>query len=177
MVVAPHIKAACRRFGVRRLEVFGSAARGVDFDASRSDADFLVEFDGTRDLDPLDQFFGLSGALEGLLKRPVDLVEIGAVRNPYVLRRIAERELDSAIEWYDRERSGLGQEFKTTIKLYLDRIAQNPEMFPRVREEVRRAVVLRRFPFVIHFLVEPERVVILSVFHASRNPEHLKRRH
>lgn len=84
----------CRRFGVRRLELFGSAARGVDFDPSRSDADFLVEFDGAKDFDPLEQFFGLSGALEGVLGRPVDLVESGAVRNPYVMRRIAEaREL------------------------------------------------------------------------------------
>ena len=33
----------CRRFHVRRLEVFGSAARG-DFDPARSDIDFLVEF-------------------------------------------------------------------------------------------------------------------------------------
>ncbi|HZZ63539.1 MAG TPA: nucleotidyltransferase domain-containing protein [Roseiarcus sp.] len=33
----------CRRFGVRRLAVFGSAARGRDFDPARSDLDFLVE--------------------------------------------------------------------------------------------------------------------------------------
>jgi predicted nucleotidyltransferase len=34
----------CRRYQVRRLDVFGSAARGTDFDPERSDADFLVEF-------------------------------------------------------------------------------------------------------------------------------------
>lgn len=38
------IAALCRRHGVARLEVFGSAARGEDFDPARSDADFLVEF-------------------------------------------------------------------------------------------------------------------------------------
>jgi predicted nucleotidyltransferase len=38
------LAALCRRFGVARLEVFGSAARGVDFDVSESDVDFLVEF-------------------------------------------------------------------------------------------------------------------------------------
>jgi hypothetical protein len=36
----------CRRFHVRRLDVFGSAARG-DFDSARSDIDFLVEFDSS----------------------------------------------------------------------------------------------------------------------------------
>ena len=35
----------CRRFHIRRLEVFGSAARGTDFDAQRSDADFLIAFE------------------------------------------------------------------------------------------------------------------------------------
>ena len=49
----------CRRYGVARLEVFGSAARGVDFDPEASDADFLVEFDPDSDLPPLEQFFGL----------------------------------------------------------------------------------------------------------------------
>ena len=49
----------CRRYGVARLEVFGSAARGVDFDPEASDADFLVEFDPDIDLPPLEQFFGL----------------------------------------------------------------------------------------------------------------------
>jgi len=39
----PKIVEICRRFHVRRLEVFGSAARGDDFDPACSDADFLVE--------------------------------------------------------------------------------------------------------------------------------------
>lgn len=39
------IATMCRRYGVRRLEVFGSAARGEDFDPVASDADFLVAFD------------------------------------------------------------------------------------------------------------------------------------
>lgn len=78
------IAAACHRFQVRRLDVFGSAARGSDFDPASSDADFLVEFDQNRDLPPLEQFLGLAEALEKLLGRPVDLVERGAVENPYI---------------------------------------------------------------------------------------------
>jgi len=78
----------CPRFGVRRLEVFGSAARGADFDPARSDADFLVEFDPAAPISPLEQFFGLTEALERTLGRPVDLVETGAVRNPYVRAEI-----------------------------------------------------------------------------------------
>jgi uncharacterized protein len=77
----------CRQHHVRRLEVFGSAARASDFDPERSDADFLVEFEP--ETNPiLEAFFGLKDALERLLHRKVDLVEFGAVRNPYVLASI-----------------------------------------------------------------------------------------
>lgn len=78
----------CRRYGVRRLEVFGSAARGRDFDPARSDADFLVAFDRETSMSPLERHFGLAEALEAVLGRKVDLVQEGAVRNPYILARI-----------------------------------------------------------------------------------------
>ncbi len=78
----------CRRYGVRQLEVFGSAARGADFDPATSDADFLVAFEPGSRLSPLEQFFGLAEALERLLGRPVDLVEPGAIKNPFVLADI-----------------------------------------------------------------------------------------
>jgi hypothetical protein len=74
----------CRRFGVRRLEVFGSAARGTDFQPDSSDADFLVEFAPDNREPFLRRFFGLEAALSDLLGRPVDLVQPRAVRNPYV---------------------------------------------------------------------------------------------
>lgn len=74
----------CRRHGVARLEVFGSAARGTDFDPRTSDADFLVEFSPDDDRAPLRQYFDFAEALRRTLGRPVDLVESGAVRNPYL---------------------------------------------------------------------------------------------
>src|SRR5258705_8581222 len=73
----------CQRFHVRRLDLFGSAARG-DFDPERSDVDFLVEFDRSAPQHPFDAYFGLKEALEEVLGRPVDLVEASAVRNPYL---------------------------------------------------------------------------------------------
>lgn len=78
----------CKRYDVERLEVFGSAARGVDFDPAASDADFLVEFKPQSRLAPLEQFFGLANALEDLLGRPVDLVESSAIKNPFIRARI-----------------------------------------------------------------------------------------
>ena len=71
----------CRRFHVRRLDLFGSAA-GDDFDAERSDLDFLVEFEPPPGC-YADAFFGLKESLEQLFGRPVDLVAAASIRNPY----------------------------------------------------------------------------------------------
>ncbi len=68
----------CRLHGVARLEVFGSAARGGDFDPIHSDADFLVTFAPAVRND-LGALVELKEALEKLLGRPVDLVERQAV--------------------------------------------------------------------------------------------------
>jgi predicted nucleotidyltransferase len=79
----------CRKYRVRRLDVFGSAARG-DFDEKSSDVDFLVEFDEMPHADRADAYLGFLTAVEALLQRRIDLVEVGAVRNPYLLRGIEE---------------------------------------------------------------------------------------
>ena len=79
------LEKACRDFGVSRLEVFGSAARGDDFDASRSDLDFVASFIRPGPVDAFRQFFGFIVALEELLGCKVDVVEEHCVDNPYFL--------------------------------------------------------------------------------------------
>lgn len=74
----------CRRFRIRRLEIFGSAARGEDFDPARSDVDFLVDFEPTQEPPSLGVFFDLQERLAKLLGRPVNLVMAGAIRNPFI---------------------------------------------------------------------------------------------
>jgi predicted nucleotidyltransferase len=87
------IAALCRRHAVRRLELFGSALR-EDFDPARSDLDFLVEFERDTDANLFEAYFDLRRELTDLLGRPVDLVMLSAVRNPYVRAGIeARREL------------------------------------------------------------------------------------
>ena len=92
MAVCPEILAKreelhelCRRFRVKRLEVFGSAATDR-FDPARSDVDFLVEFDGTDDL--FHRFFDLLAEMEQLLGRSVDLLMPSAIENKYLMLSI-----------------------------------------------------------------------------------------
>ncbi len=81
------IRAACRRHGVARLEIFGSAADSAAFDPERSDADFIVAFQKGASLGPwLASYFNLRDDLQLALGRPVDLVMQGAMQNPHFLR-------------------------------------------------------------------------------------------
>jgi uncharacterized protein len=91
-VIEQHLQelvSLCRRFHVRRLELFGSGVR-PDFDPERSDLDFLVEFDRHDKLPALEAYFGLKDALEQLMSRRVDLLMPGAIENPYIRASIEE---------------------------------------------------------------------------------------
>jgi predicted nucleotidyltransferase len=92
-LIQPHLEeiaSLCRRYQVRHLAVFGSILR-PDFDPLRSDADFLVEFEPIPIAVRMRNYLGLREALSALLSRPVDLVEDGAIRNPYILQSVAEQ--------------------------------------------------------------------------------------
>ena len=78
----PALEALCRQFGVRRLELFGSAASG-QFDPCSSDFDFVVEFMAEATMGSFHQFIDFQIELEKLFGRSVDLVERSAIRNPY----------------------------------------------------------------------------------------------
>jgi uncharacterized protein len=89
------VRDLCRRYGVARLDVFGSAARDRHFNEATSDFDFLVEFEAPSD--DLGRYLDLRDALESLLGRSVDLVdrkEIEASRN-YFRRRAILRGVES----------------------------------------------------------------------------------
>ena len=77
------ISIICKRYRVSKLDVFGSAARKDDFNATSSDADFLIEFAPEVKVG-LGELIGIKTELEKLLGRNVDLIEPEAVLNPFV---------------------------------------------------------------------------------------------
>ncbi len=79
----------CRRFHVRRLDLFGSATTDR-FDPATSDLDFLVEYEPMIPELLVDSYFGLLEALEALFQRSVDLVSARAIRNPYFAKSVEE---------------------------------------------------------------------------------------
>ena len=60
-----------------------------------------------------------------------------------VFRRVAKRELDDAISWYEGRREGLGQEFSLAVEKQLARIASDPDHFAPVKGSIRRSILRR----------------------------------
>jgi len=91
------IRGLCDHYHVQRLALFGSAVKGT-FDPERSDVDFVVEFEPEARNDGWHSYFDLKFAIEDLLGRPVDLVTMTAVDNPYFRQAIelTQRELYDA---------------------------------------------------------------------------------
>ncbi len=83
------LKDLCMEFGVRRLDLFGSAARSHE---APEDYDFLVDFDHLEPGQYADQYFGFLEALEDLFECPIDLVMRSSIQNRFFLEAI-ERDL------------------------------------------------------------------------------------
>lgn len=92
-----------------------------------------------------------------------------------VIRPEAETETADAFGWYEDRVCGLGSEFLLCLDAVFSAIVRNPQQFPLVHRVVRRALT-RRFPYEVFFVEDAERVVVLSVFHAKRNPKRWQER-
>ena len=77
------IAALCRKYGVVRLHVFGSALRD-DFRIGESDLDLLADFGEQDPFELVDSYFGLLEELRTLLDTKVDLVMSDAIKNRYI---------------------------------------------------------------------------------------------
>ncbi len=91
-IVAEHgaeLGSLCQRYGVARLDLFGSAATGK-YHPADSDLGFLVEFRKSPAGGYADAYFGLLKSLELLFERSVDLVVESAIKNPYFRESVEE---------------------------------------------------------------------------------------
>ncbi len=88
---------------------------------------------------------------------------------PITFRPIAQGEFDEAALWYEDQRPGLGDEFVAEVQQVLDTLAEHPERYPLALADVREALV-PRFPYCVYYRVRSDRIVIIAVFHSSRDP-------
>jgi plasmid stabilization system protein ParE len=81
----------------------------------------------------------------------------------------ARAEFDAAADWYEQKQPGLGVDFVARVRDVINRIAALPQLHATVYQDVRRAVV-PRFPYIVLYREEAGEVVVITVFHTSRDP-------
>lgn len=87
----------------------------------------------------------------------------------------ARAEFDHGADWYEDRQTGLGVRFTLAVNAVLELVAKNPKMHAVVLDDARKAVV-RGFPYCVYYRDDGGAVVVLSVFHTSRDPAEWQRR-
>lgn len=85
------------------------------------------------------------------------------------LRRVAQAEYDDAADWYESHRRGLGLRFVAAVRQVLDALAAQPDRYPEIGPGVREAAV-SGWPYCVYYQVPSDHVMVLAVFHTSRDP-------
>lgn len=89
---------------------------------------------------------------------------------------VVHKDLKEAKIWYNSQQVLLGEEFKLEVNKAIEYLARNPEHFQLKYKELQSPV--SRFPFAVYYLLEENKkqIIIVGVFHTSRNPEIIKTR-
>lgn len=87
------------------------------------------------------------------------------------VRKAARVDVSEAFRWYEERSVGLGHEFLRSMRVALRAVEQAPLQFPIAIDDIRR-VRLRRFPYMIYFVVLAKQISVIAITHGRRNSQH-----
>ena len=84
----------------------------------------------------------------------------------------ALQDIQAATDWYNEQLEGLGARFQKQVKLQINKLSNSPHNYS-IRYAAVRCMIIKKFPFLIHFIVDESAMVveIFAVIHTSRNPK------
>jgi plasmid stabilization system protein ParE len=88
---------------------------------------------------------------------------------PLRLRRVARRDLQSAMNWYREHASGLGDDLFEEVRKAMLKIIERPRLFREVHKDIRRAQT-DRFPYGVYYRILEEKIVVVAIQHLRRHP-------
>ncbi len=95
---------------------------------------------------------------------------------PIIIDRRARAELDRAMAWYEKQRTGLGLDLHEEVEKALAKIEENPLLGMPYKDTDYRFRLVRRFPYVIYYLILDDSVWVAAIAHGSRRPDYWRRR-
>jgi plasmid stabilization system protein ParE len=81
-------------------------------------------------------------------------------------------DIQDIINWYNQQKSGLGEKFHKTIIFQIDSLKKTAHIYS-IRYKQIRCLLVNKFPYMIHFYINEEvRIVeVLAVISTFRNPK------
>jgi hypothetical protein len=86
-----------------------------------------------------------------------------------LLRAACVQDLPDARAWYEMERLGLGEEFRTAIDRTLATIREHPMRYRILAADLRQALV-RRFPYRVLYRIVGDVIQVVACYHGHRDP-------
>ena len=80
----------------------------------------------------------------------------------------AQKDIREAFEWHESQSNGRGDKFLQALKYKLMQIEKKPESFSKFESEIRKTA-LKGFPYFIFYTTTPPFILVIAVWHFSRN--------
>jgi toxin ParE2 len=87
----------------------------------------------------------------------------------------AQQELDTAVERYNAKAPSLGYALFDEVVSASQRLCDFPELWPKVRQGIRRCR-LKRFPYSLLYRADAGEIVVIAVMHHRRRPDYWRSR-
>jgi toxin ParE1/3/4 len=81
---------------------------------------------------------------------------------------VAQAELAAATRWYAAQSVRAAKRFESEVEAALAAIQRDPEQFARWNDHYRFHL-FRKFPYYVAYRVLSDRVVVVAIFHTSRD--------
>ncbi|MGE0635342.1 MAG: hypothetical protein AB7G44_08305 [Bacteroidia bacterium] len=88
----------------------------------------------------------------------------------YYLTEDAVADLQNGVRWYNNQQAGLGKRFYSTAVNSIKEIAKRP-LSAALRYDEVRCYPVKKFPYMIHFLIHENSMIVLGVINTALNPE------
>jgi len=87
-----------------------------------------------------------------------------------IVEDVADQDIAEAADWYEQQRKGPGKQFIAEVRAVFAQLRVNPQIFSVRYKDIHTATV-KVFPYLAHYLVEEQTVVVIAVLHTSRDPK------
>ena len=78
-------------------------------------------------------------------------------------------DIKTAYDWYETQRTGLGEDFLLTLEESYSKIRRTPKAYQLIYKMARRKLV-RRFPYGVFFVLRDDAVIVIAIMHTRRKP-------